>query len=182
MSSSSGRDSVVRGRTTAAAIFVVAFLMAATAYGLSSRSLQERSASLFWSDLGARHVPTAAYIPQKSWNDCGLAALSELLSELGASREALEEVAALPPPSEGLTIGEMTRLAGELGFNLTAAQPEVGWAGRPTPYVQLLERGHYVTVRRGEKDGIEVGDPAGGVYTLSEGDLASLDPTAVIYR
>ena len=128
-------------------------------------------------DLGGSYHGTEGVVLQAALNDCGPAALANLLHAVGIDAPPLDSLALLAGTGP---IG--TRASGIIRAGATFGLPmALEWiapekaAAAPRPFIAWVNRNHFVTVTDLSPDGtITVIDPRVGRYTISEKDFRSI--------
>lgn len=128
-------------------------------------------------ELGGSYLGTEGVVLQATLNDCGPAALANLLHAVGIDAPALDSLASLAGTGP---IG--TRASGLIRASATFDLPmTLEWiapdkvAATPRPFIAWVNRNHFVTVTDLSPTGtITVIDPRVGRYTISKKDFRSI--------
>ncbi len=128
-------------------------------------------------DLGGSYLGTEGVVLQATLNDCGPAALANLLHVVGIDAPALDSLAMLAGTGPiGTRASGLIRAGASFGLPMTLewiAPDEV--AATPRPFIAWVNRNHFVTVTDLSPNGtITVIDPRVGRYTISEEDFRSI--------
>lgn len=128
-------------------------------------------------DLGATFLGEEGVVLQESLNDCGPAALANVLRVLGIATPSLDSLAVLAGTGPaGTSASGLIRAGAELGIPMTLHRvaPERA-AQAPRPFIAWVNRNHFVAVTDLTPGGrMTVLDPRVGRYSISETDFASI--------
>ena len=128
-------------------------------------------------DLGGSYLGTEGVVLQATLNDCGPAALANLLHAVGIDAPALDSLGALAGTGPiGTRASGLIRASATFGLPMTLEwiAPEKV-AAAPRPFIAWVNRNHFVTVTDLSPAGtITVIDPRVGRYTISEQDFRSI--------
>lgn len=170
-----------RGRTRRAAalsILLATPLTAAAAGFLAAdpMRLSRAAARAQVMVLGGSYEGREGVILQSGVNDCGPAALANVLKTLGMgapSPDSLEALAGTGP--EGTRASGLVRAAATLGLDL--ALTRVDWERRgqvPTPFIAWVHESHFVAVTERTQGRFTVLDPQVGRYSIGESAFRSI--------
>lgn len=128
-------------------------------------------------DFGATFLGREGVVLQESLNDCGPAALANMLGVLGMATPSLDSLAVLAGTGPtGTRASGLIRAGAELGIPMTLdriAPEDVALA--PRPFIAWVNRNHFVTVSDLTSIGtMTVLDPRVGRYSISETDFTSI--------
>jgi predicted double-glycine peptidase len=135
-----------------------------------------------WELRGGASIPSPIVVHQKTWADCGPAALATLLLALRVtpfSGDQLDSLSVLYPV--GTTVGELEDLARPRGIVFDSFAP-VGadWIDTRPPYIVLLANHHFVVVE-GVSNGVaRIGDPASGGIVIALNQFSAIRPRVVM--
>lgn len=126
--------------------------------------------------LGGSYEGREGVILQSGMNDCGPAALANVLKALGMgtpSPDTLEALAGTGP--EGTRASGLVRAAAAFGLDL--ALTRVDWERRrqaPTPFIAWVHESHFVAVTERTQGRLTVLDPQVGRYSIGEPAFRSI--------
>lgn len=111
---------------------------------------------------------------QSTQTECGLAALSTLMSHYGYETTIQEMRQLAAPGRSGLNLAQMREITKESGFEtkLFGVSSSASIQDFPVPSVAFWDESHYVVIRKIHKDRVEVVDPAVGRVVLSLDEFA----------
>ncbi len=150
---------------------VPAALLAATTVLSELPRMARSAARAEMADLGATFLGEDGVVLQESLNDCGPAALANVLLALGMTTPPLDSLAALAGTGPtGTTASGLIRAGAELGVPLAFDRVAPEDAARaPRPFIAWVNRNHFVTVTEVAPGGaITVLDPRAGRFSISE--------------
>ncbi len=128
-------------------------------------------------DLGGSYLGAEGVVLQATLNDCGPAALANLLHAVGIDAPSLDSLATLAGTGPvGTRASGLIRAGAVFGLPMTLEHiaPEQV-AATPRPFIAWVNRNHFVTVTDLSPTGtITVIDPRVGRYTISEQDFRSI--------
>ena len=128
-------------------------------------------------DFGATFLGHDGVVLQESLNDCGPAALANMLHTLGMAAPSLDSLAVLAGTGPtGTPASGLIRAGAVLGVPMTFDRVEPEHAARaPRPFIAWVNRNHFVTVTELTAGGtMTVLDPRVGRYSVSETDFTSI--------
>jgi len=108
------------------------------------------------------------WIGQEAVEDCGLASLAMIAEHYDCPIMVRELRRRARLESRGASLGELARLAGELGLRAQAVEicgPQFHLVR--TPAIVHYRSGHYVVLYHYDANGVTLGDPAAGIVRLS---------------
>ena len=167
------------GLRRAAVASCILLAAAATALLASSdpRRLNGFAARRELARIGASYEGSEGVVLQVDWNDCGPAALANLMVAAGAE----------PPPLDSLEVLAGTGPIGTPASGLIKASEALGLpmafrrvgkgevADVPLPFIAWVNRSHFVAVVRRSREGtITVVDPSVGRYTIGEREFRAI--------
>ncbi len=128
-------------------------------------------------DFGATFLGREGVVLQNALNDCGPAALANMLRVLDIEPPSLDSLAVLAGTGPaGTRASGLIRAGAALGVSMTLdriSPSEVSDA--PRPFIAWVNRNHFVTVTDVTPGGsMTVLDPRVGRYSVSETDFASI--------
>jgi hypothetical protein len=111
---------------------------------------------------------------QSALNDCGPAALANLILTLGGSPPPVEVIGSFADTgARGTTFAGLSEAALRLGVpNILRRVEPASTADLSTPFIAWVDRGHYVTVVPDSTDSVLVLDPQAGPYRIRISRLA----------
>ncbi|MCY3694001.1 MAG: cysteine peptidase family C39 domain-containing protein [Chloroflexi bacterium] len=114
--------------------------------------------------LRGRMLGRDGVVMQRTWRDCGLAAVATTLHALGMEvPDYAELLQRFPAPDDGFTMWQLKEIMSELGvvsvpWDLPAASLDTV----PTPAIVHLSQGHYVVLLTRRQHVWEIADPMVG--------------------
>ncbi len=172
------RRPVARRRTAMAVLLGVPAVLVVIAVGVKALPAIGRMAvRAELEDLGASYLGSDGVVLQAAVNDCGPAALSNLMGELGMISPTLDSLVVLAGTElRGTRASGLIRAGDALGLSLTLdwiAPDRV--AEVPRPFIAWVNRNHFVTVTDRTPTGtMTVVDPGVGRYSISESDFRAI--------
>ncbi len=123
---------------------------------------------------GGTFLNAPGAVLQSALNDCGPAALANLILTLGGSPPPVEIIGSIAGTgARGTTFAGLSDAAHRLGVPgiLRRVEP-ASTAELSTPFIAWVDRGHYVTVVPDSTDSVLVLDPQAGPYRIRISRLA----------
>ncbi len=131
---------------------------------------------------GAEDLTTRGVVLQRFANDCGPAALANLLRATGRkapSLDSLSKLSGLRPT--GTTASALVRAGEALGMELEVLRPPALTQVNP-PYIAWVRQSHFVVVAaRLSRDRLRILDPMVGGYTVERSRFARMWSGVVIH-
>jgi ABC-type bacteriocin/lantibiotic exporter with double-glycine peptidase domain len=123
---------------------------------------------------GGAFVKAPGAVLQSALNDCGPAALANLILTLGGSPPPVEVIGSFADTgARGTTFAGLSEAALRLGVPSILRRVEpASTAELSTPFIAWVDRGHYVTVVPDSTDSVLVLDPQAGPYRIRISRLA----------
>ncbi len=174
----SERTTAVRKRVAVAVLLGLTTLLAGIVAGVQALPAIGRYAvRTELEGFGASYLGRDGVILQATLNDCGPAALANLMADLDMNAPALDSLGALAGTAlRGTRASGLIRAGDALGLSLTLdwiAPDRV--AEVPRPFIAWVNRNHFVTVTDRTAAGtMTVVDPGVGRYSISESDFRAI--------
>jgi hypothetical protein len=123
---------------------------------------------------GGTFVYAPGAVLQSALNDCGPAALANLILTLGGPPPSVEVIGSIADTgARGTTFAGLSEAALRLGVPSVLRRVEpASTAELSTPFIAWVDRGHYVTVVPDSTDSVLVLDPQAGPYRIRISKLA----------
>ena len=121
--------------------------------------------------LHAEFLEDDAVVFQSALNDCGPAALANMMRAVGVVAPSTDTLAVLADMGpRGTTAGGLIRAAGQFGLPLTLVRLKpADLRSARTPFIAWVNRNHFVTVTGRSPSGrLTVVDPTAGRYSIGE--------------
>ncbi len=121
--------------------------------------------------LDAEFLEDDAVVFQSALNDCGPAALANMMRAIGLLAPPTDTLAVLADMGpRGTTAGGLIRAAGRFGLSLTLVRlTRADLRHARTPFIAWVNRNHFVAVTERSPSGrLTVVDPTVGRYSISE--------------
>ncbi len=121
--------------------------------------------------LNAEFLGDDSVVFQSALNDCGPAALANMMRAVGVEVPSTDTLAVLADMGpRGTTAGGLIRAAGRFGLPLTLVRlTRADLRDARTPFIAWVNRNHFVTVTGRSPSGrLTVVDPTAGRYSISE--------------
>lgn len=121
--------------------------------------------------LNVEFLEDDAVVFQSAMNDCGPAALANMMRAIGVLAPSTDTLAVLADMGPtGTTAGGLIRAAGRFGLPLALVRLTSADLRRArTPFIAWVNRNHFVTVTERSPSGrLTVVDPTAGRYSISE--------------
>ncbi len=172
------RSPRARRRIAVSVLLGVSALLIATMAGLQALPAIGRFAvRADLEEIGASYLGQEGVILQAAFNDCGPAALANLMAELGMVAPSLDSLMVMAGTQlQGTRASGLIRAGDALGLSLTLdriAPDRV--AEIPRPFIAWVNRNHFVTVTDRTSAGtMTVVDPGVGRYSISEIDFRTI--------